>query len=135
MPLGPDGHPLGTLAGGPGVPNPLPVTAATLARGQERFGIFCAPCHGPLGDGDGLVARRGFPNPPSYHSDRLRNAPDSHLFAVITHGYGAMYPYANRVPPADRWAIVAYIRALQRSQHASLADVPAGERERLERRR
>jgi mono/diheme cytochrome c family protein len=135
VPLDAGGKPLGGLAQAPLPASPLPMSAATLARGQERFEIFCAPCHGPLGDGDGLVARRGFPHPPSYHSDRLRNAPDVHFFGVITHGYGAMYPYADRIAAADRWAIVAYIRALQRSQHASLADVPETERKRLEAQR
>lgn len=98
--------------------NPLPITPALLARGRERFNIFCAPCHSAAGDGDGMIARRGFPAPPSYHTDRLRNAPDSHFYQVISNGYGLMYPYADRITPADRWAIVAYIRALQLSQHA-----------------
>jgi mono/diheme cytochrome c family protein len=113
--------------------NPLPVTIELLQRGQERFDIFCAPCHGYGGDGDGMVVRRGFPKPPSYHTSGLRQAPDSHLFEVITHGYGAMYPYAERVPIDDRWAIVAYIRALQLSQNAPLDAVPAAERSALER--
>ena len=97
---------------------PVPVTAATYRRGQERFDIFCAPCHGPTGEGDGMVVQRGFPAPPSYHTDRLRGAPDRHFYEVITQGYGAMYPYADRVSRRDRWAIVAYIRALQLSRHA-----------------
>jgi mono/diheme cytochrome c family protein len=112
-----------------------PVTAALLARGQERFDIFCAPCHSIAGDGDGFIARRGFPHPPSYHSDRLRSASDAHLYAVITDGYGAMYPYARRLAPADRIAVVAYVRALQLSQHAPLSAVPAAERAQLEARR
>jgi mono/diheme cytochrome c family protein len=95
---------------------PYPVDMALLARGRERFDIYCAPCHSPVGDGDGMIARRGFPHPPSYHSDRLRNAPDRHFYDVITNGYGVMYPYGDRVAPEDRWAIVAYIRALQLSQ-------------------
>jgi mono/diheme cytochrome c family protein len=98
--------------------SPLPVTMALLERGRERFDIYCAPCHGRSGDGDGMIVRRGFPAPPSYHTDRLRNAPDSHFYQVISDGYGAMYPYADRIDPHDRWAIVAYIRALQLSQHA-----------------
>ena len=98
--------------------NPLPVTLALLERGQQRFDIYCAPCHGLSGNGDGMIVRRGFPAPPSYHTDRLRNAPDSHFYQVISHGYGVMYPYADRIDPHDRWAIVAYIRALQLSQHA-----------------
>ena len=101
---------------------PLPVTLELLRRGQDRFNIFCAPCHSPVGDGDGMVARRGFPPPPSYHSERLREAPDRHFFDVITRGYGVMFPYANRIEPDDRWAIVAYIRALQLSQYASAKD-------------
>ncbi|GAB3429545.1 cytochrome c [Massilia solisilvae] len=111
--------------------NPYPVTAQLLRRGQERFSIYCVPCHSPAGDGDGRVVRRGFPAPPSFHQDRLRNAPDRHFFDVITHGYGIMYPYADRVEPADRWAIVAYIRALQLSQHASVAELDAAQRARL----
>jgi mono/diheme cytochrome c family protein len=98
--------------------NPLPLTMALLQRGQQRFDIYCAPCHGLSGTGDGMIVRRGFPAPPSYHTERLRNAPDSHFYQVITHGYGVMYPYADRIEPRDRWAIVAYIRALQFSQHA-----------------
>ena len=104
--------------------NPYPVDMALLRRGQERFTIYCMPCHSPAGDGDGLVVRRGFPPPPSYHQYRLRNAPDSHIYDVIRNGYGVMVPYADRVEPADRWAIVAYIRALQFSQHASVAQLP-----------
>jgi mono/diheme cytochrome c family protein len=102
---------------------PLPVTMQLLHRGQERFNIYCAPCHSPVGDGDGMVVRRGFPSPPSYHIDRLRQAPDRHFYDVMTNGYGVMRPYSDRVPPKDRWAIVAYIRALQLSQHAR-ADEP-----------
>lgn len=98
--------------------NPLPLTASLLRRGRERFDIYCAPCHGRSGDGQGMVVQRGFPAPPSFHTDKLRLAPDSHFYQVITHGYGVMYPYADRVAPADRWAIVAYVRALQLSQHA-----------------
>lgn len=98
--------------------NPLPITSALLTRGRERFDIFCAPCHSRVGDGDGMIARRGFPAPPTFHDERLRNAPDSHFYQVISNGYGVMYPYAERVTPQDRWALVAYIRALQLSQHA-----------------
>jgi mono/diheme cytochrome c family protein len=103
--------------------NPYPVTMQLLHRGQERFNIYCAPCHSRLGDGDGMVARRGFPHPPSYHIDRLRNAPDRHFYDVMTHGHGVMRPYSDRVPPEDRWAIVAYIRALQLSQYARVEDL------------
>lgn len=111
--------------------NPYPVDLQLLRRGQQRFTIYCTPCHSPAGDGDGLVVRRGFPAPPSYHIDRLRAATDRHLYDVITHGYGIMYPYADRVEPADRWAIVAYIRALQLSQHAPVAGLPPGLRAQL----
>jgi len=98
---------------------PYPMTMQLLRRGRERFDIYCSPCHSPVGDGDGMVARRGFPHPPSYHIDRLRRAPDRYFYDVITHGHGVMRPYADRVAPEDRWAIVAYIRALQLSQYAS----------------
>ncbi|HWI35436.1 MAG TPA: cytochrome c [Burkholderiales bacterium] len=102
---------------------PLPVTMQLLHRGQERFDIYCAPCHSPVGDGDGMVVRRGFPAPPSYHIDRLRQAPDRHFYEVMTNGYGVMRPYSDRVSAEDRWAIVAYIRALQLSQYARAEDV------------
>src|SRR5690349_6371225 len=102
--------------------NPYPVTMALLHRGQERFNIYCAPCHSPLGDGDGMVPRRGFPHPPSYHDERLRQAPDRHFYDVMTNGYGIMRSYADRVSPEERWAIVAYIRALQLSQYARIED-------------
>jgi mono/diheme cytochrome c family protein len=95
---------------------PLPVDGALVARGRERYRIFCAVCHGEDGAGNGIVVQRGFPPPPSFHTDRLRQAPAGHFFDVMTRGYGAMYPYADRVPVADRWAITAYIRALQLSQ-------------------
>lgn len=110
---------------------PPPITQALLARGQERYSIYCLPCHSPVGDGDGPVVRRGFPHPPSYHEPRLRDAPDRHFYDVITHGYGIMHSYADRVPPQDRWAIVAYIRALQLSQHAQVAQLPPAVRTRL----
>ena len=100
-------------------------TKALLERGQERYNIYCQPCHGLGGYGDGMIVKRGFAKPPSYHTDRLRNVPEGHFFDVITNGYGSMYSYANRVPTQDRWAIAAYIRVLQRSQNATLADVPA----------
>jgi mono/diheme cytochrome c family protein len=100
---------------------PYPVDMALLQRGRDRYTIYCMPCHSPVGDGDGWITRRGFPHPPSYHSDRLRNAPDRHFFDVITNGFGIMYPYADRVDPPDRWAIVAYIRTLQLSQHAQVS--------------
>ena len=108
-----------------------PITSALLARGQERYEIYCLPCHSPLGDGDGPVVRRGFPHPPSYHEQRLRDAPDRHFYDVIGNGYGIMHSYADRVPPPDRWAIVAYIRALQASQRAQVAQLPPTVRAKL----
>ncbi|MCU1288949.1 MAG: quinol:cytochrome c oxidoreductase monoheme cytochrome subunit [Acidobacteria bacterium] len=96
---------------------PVPVTKELIDRGQERYNIYCIVCHGPVGSGDGMVVRRGYPQPPTYHDDRLRNAPDGHFFDVITNGWGKMNSYAHQVPVADRWAIVAYIRALQVSQN------------------
>jgi mono/diheme cytochrome c family protein len=95
---------------------PIPVTKELVDRGQERYNINCIVCHGPLGAGDGMIVRRGFPQPPTYHDDRLRNAPVGHFYDVITNGWGKMNSYAYQIPPADRWAIVAYIRALQASQ-------------------
>lgn len=111
--------------------NPLSLTPALVARGQERFDIYCAPCHGSSGAGNGIIVQRGFPAPPSYHSDRLRNAPDSHFYQVISEGYGVMYPYADRISPSDRWAIVAYIRALQLSQHVPASLLSAQDRAKL----
>jgi mono/diheme cytochrome c family protein len=109
----------------PGAP---PVTMALLERGRQRFDIYCSPCHSRVGDGNGMIVQRGFPHPPSYYSEALRKAPNQLFYDVITHGYGVMYSYADRVDPADRWAIVAYIRALQASVSASLSDVPAEKR-------
>jgi mono/diheme cytochrome c family protein len=106
-------------------------TRTALERGRQRFDIYCAPCHGLSGDGNGYITARGFPHPPSYHTDRLRAAPDGYLYEVISRGYGAMYPYADRVTPADRRAIIAYIRALQLSRHASFGALPAIDRARL----
>jgi mono/diheme cytochrome c family protein len=93
-----------------------PMSLALVQRGRERFEIFCSECHGHSGEADGMVVKRGFPRPPNFHEQRLVNAPDEHFVDVITHGYGVMYSYADRVPPADRWAIAAYIRALQRTK-------------------
>jgi len=110
---------------------PFPITRADLERGRQRFNIYCTPCHGYTGNGQGLIVQRGFPTPPSYHIDRLRAAPAGHFFEVITNGHGSMYSYASRVEPADRWRIVAYIRALQLSENARIDDVPETEREKL----
>jgi len=110
---------------------PFPVTLAVLRRGQERFNIFCTPCHGRLGNGEGMVVRRGFRHPPSFHIERLRKAPVGYYFDVISKGFGAMQDYAAQVPVRDRWAIVAYVRALQFSQHTPLAELPAEERNKL----
>jgi len=103
---------------------PPPIDTLLLTRGQERFGIFCAPCHGLAGDGDGIIVAHGFPRPPSYFEDRLTAAPAQHFYDVITNGYGVMFSYADRVDAHDRWAIAAYIRALQLSRRAKVADVP-----------
>ena len=103
---------------------PFPVTREVLARGRERFTIYCSVCHGPLGTGDGVVVERGFTAPQTFHSDRLRSAPVGYFFDVITHGFGSMPDYAEQVTPHDRWAIIAYLRALQLSQHAMLAQLP-----------
>lgn len=113
---------------------PFPVTRDLLTRGRERYHIYCAPCHDAIGTGQGMVVRRGFRRPPSYHIDRLRQAPIGHFFDVMTQGFGAMSDYAAQVPPDDRWAIAAYIRALQLSQHATLAEVPADQRRHLQDR-
>ena len=111
---------------------PIPITRDVMQRGRERFDIYCAPCHGRLGDGNGMISQRGFPKPPSFHMDRLRHAPAGHFFDVITRGYGVMFSYAARVEPQDRWAIAAYIRALQASQDARISDVPQDMRVQLE---
>jgi cytochrome c553 len=111
---------------------PFPITKKDLERGQQRFNIYCAPCHDYTGSGNGMIVQRGFPPPPSYHIDRLMKAPVGHFFDVITNGYGTMYSYAARVSPRDRWRIAAYIRALQLSQDASIKDVPPQELSKLE---
>ena len=112
---------------------PLPLTRELLSRGRQRFEIFCTPCHGQLGDGNGIVTQRGFRHPPSYHSERLRGVPVGHFFDVITRGFGAMTDFSDRIPPEDRWAIAAYIRALQYSRQAKLDELPADMRRELER--
>lgn len=110
---------------------PFPVTRAVLERGQQRYNIYCAPCHDPAGTGNGMIVRRGLKQPPSLHDERLRNAPPGHFFDVITNGLGAMYGYPAQISPEDRWAVIAYIRALQLSQRATPADVPPAELEKL----
>ncbi|HXZ39442.1 MAG TPA: cytochrome c [Terriglobales bacterium] len=118
----------GKVGTNPGDYMPFPVTEAVLARGRERFNIYCSPCHSRLGDGNGMIVQRGFRTPPSYHTERLRKAPLGYFFDVMTNGFGAMPEYASQIPPRDRWAIVTYIRALQLSQNATTADVPAGQK-------
>ncbi len=112
---------------------PMKLTPERLARGRGRFDAICAECHDRTGSGNGMVVQRGFPQPPSFHVDRLRNAPVGHFFGVITNGYGVMYSYATHVDPEDRWAIAAYIRALQLSHNAKLSDVDPDEQAKLER--
>jgi mono/diheme cytochrome c family protein len=119
----------GNAAGAAGTPQdatefPFPVTAEVLKRGQDRFNIFCAMCHGMTGYGDGMIVRRGYRRPPSYHTDQLRQAPVGHFFDVITNGWGAMPDYASMIPVQDRWAIIAYVRALQLSQQVPASQVP-----------
>jgi len=110
---------------------PLPVDAALLQRGQERYRIFCTPCHGLQGDGNGLVAMRGMKHPPTFHQDRLRQAPNGYFFDNITNGFGAMYGYSAQIPPRDRWAIIGYVRALQLSRNAKVSELPAELRDKL----
>ncbi len=110
---------------------PFPIDDQRMDRGRKRFDIYCSPCHGRTGIGDGMVVRRGYRQPPSFHQDRLRQAPVGHFFDVMTNGFGAMPDYAAQIKVEDRWAIAAYIRALQLSEHATLADVPAADRSRL----
>ena len=117
--------------GGPATNFPFPITEQVLLHGQERFNIYCSPCHSQLGDGQGMIVQRGLKQPPSFHIERLREAPVGYFFTVISNGFGVMYDYSDRIAPRDRWAIIAYIRALQLSQNATLADVPAEERQKL----
>ena len=110
---------------------PIPLTQQVLDRGEQRYDIYCSPCHDRTGSGEGMIVRRGYKQPPSYHIDRLRQAPIGHFFDVMTNGFGAMPDYRAQIQPRDRWAIAAYIRALQLSQHASASDVPAEDRAKL----
>ena len=110
---------------------PLKVNLALLERGEERYKIFCSPCHGLQGDGNGMVAMRGMKHPPTYHQDRLRAAPNGYIYDVITNGFGQMLGYSAQIPPRDRWAIIAYVRALQLSRNARVQELPAEAREKL----
>src|SRR6266481_1081091 len=110
---------------------PLPLNPALLERGEERYKIFCTPCHGLQGDGNGMVAMRGMKRPPSYHQDRLRQAPNGYVYDVMTNGFGQMLGYSAQIPPRDRWTIIAYVRALQLSRNAKAADLPAELRDKL----
>ena len=114
--------------------NPLPRTAVTFRRGRERYDIYCAPCHDRAGTGNGMIVERGFKQPPTFHDDRLRAAADGYLFETMTEGFGVMPSYAAQIPVDDRWAIAAWMRVLQRSQHATLDDVPPADRGKLEAR-
>ena len=120
----PDGKPVDEF--------PFPVTGDVLERGRDRFNVYCSPCHDRQGEGNGTIVKRGLRHPPSYHIDRLRQVPNGYLFDVITSGFGAMQDYAAQIPPRDRWAIVAYVRALQLSHHATMGDVPQAFRAQLE---
>jgi hypothetical protein len=111
---------------------PFPVTKDVILRGEDRYNIYCAPCHSRLGDGNGKVVQRGYRHPPSFHIDRLRQVEVGYLFDVITNGFGAMPDYAAQVPPRDRWSIVAYERALQLSRNATVDDVPPQDRPKLD---
>jgi hypothetical protein len=110
---------------------PFPITRADLERGRQRYNIYCTPCHDYTGSGQGIVVQRGFPPPPSFHIDRLRQAPVGHFFDAMTSGYGSMYSYSSRIEPEDRWRIAAYIRVLQLSEHSTVQDVPESERHKL----
>jgi mono/diheme cytochrome c family protein len=118
----------GKMGNAPGDYMPFAVNEKVLARGQERFNIYCSPCHSELGDGNGVIVQRGYRAPPSYHTERLRKAPLGYFFDVMTNGFGAMPDYASQISAQDRWNIVAYIRALQLSQNATAADLPAGQK-------
>jgi len=118
----------GKIGNNPADYMPFPVNEEVLARGRERFNIYCAPCHSRVGDGNGVIVQRGLRRPPSYHIERLRKAPLGYFFDVMTNGFGAMPDYASQISPRDRWCIIAYIRALQLSQAATMNDVPSGQK-------
>jgi mono/diheme cytochrome c family protein len=122
----------GKVDGQPSEAFPFPASKEILDRGRERFNIYCTPCHGLSGDGDGMIVQRGFRRPPSLHEDRLRAAPAGHFFDVITNGQGVMYPYGYRIAPHDRWAIVYYIRALQLSRQTPLGDLPEADQKKMQ---
>ena len=122
----------GLVDGAPAEQFPFAITRADLDRGQERFNIYCAPCHSRVGDGLGMVVQRGYRQPPSFHIDRLRDAPPGYMFDVITKGFGVMPDYRSQISVQDRWAIVAYVKALQLAQHATEADVPEADRSKLD---
>jgi mono/diheme cytochrome c family protein len=124
--LAADGKPVAAF------PASLPVNRELLQRGEQRYNIFCSPCHDRVGTGRGMVVLRGYKQPPSLHIDRLREAPVGYLYNVVTEGFGVMPSYASQIPPEDRWAIVAYLRALQLSQNARLADLSPEERQKLD---
>jgi mono/diheme cytochrome c family protein len=109
----------------------VPLNLELLERGQERYNIFCSPCHGQQGDGSGMVAMRGMKHPPSYHQDRLRHVPNGYVYDIITNGFGQMLGYSAQIPPRDRWAIIAYLRALQLSRDARVSQLPSELREKL----
>jgi mono/diheme cytochrome c family protein len=121
----------GRVGGQPATQFPFAIDAAVMRRGRERYDIFCSPCHGLTGEGDGMVVQRGYRRPPSFHIDRLRQAPPGHLYDVMANGFGAMPDYAAQIPVRDRWAIAAYMRALQLSQNATVAEIPPDARGRL----
>ena len=125
----------GTVDGEPATTLPVDIDLALLERGRERFEIFCAPCHDRVGNGNGMVVQRGFRRPASFHIERLQQAPVGYFFDVISNGFGAMSSYASQIPAQDRWAIVAYVRALQLSQNATLDEVPEEQRAALEAQR
>lgn len=124
--------PAGAPAGGLATTLPMPLTRELVGRGRERYEIFCTPCHDSTGGGAGMVVRRGYRPPPSLHIDRVRDAPVGHFYDVMTRGLGAMPDYAQQIPPEDRWAIAAYVKALQLSQRAPVADLPPEDRARVE---